>query len=70
MKRFAAMEALMEKMDQHALERQLDLLLPVEGDATTRLFDTATRAEVVSLLKALLSDRLAAVRALEETDDE
>ena len=60
----------MEKMEQRAQERQLDLLMPVDDEATTRLFDKATREEIVSLLEVLLSDRLAAVRAPVETNDE
>jgi len=70
MKRFAAVEAMMEKMEQRAQERQLDLLMPVDDEATRRLFDKATREEIVSLLEVLLSDRLAAVRAPVETNDE
>jgi hypothetical protein len=70
MKRFAAVEAMMEMMEQRPQERQLDLLMPMADDATTRLFDSATRAEIVSLLEVLLSDRLAVVRVPVETDDE
>jgi len=60
----------MEMMEQRPQERQLDLLMPMADDATTRLFDSATRAEIVSLLEVLLSDRLAVVRVPVETDDE
>jgi hypothetical protein len=45
-------------MEQRAQERQLDLLMLTADDVTPRRFDLATRAEIVSLLKALLSDRL------------
>jgi hypothetical protein len=60
----------MEMMEQRAQERQLDLLMPMADDAKTRLFDSATRAEIVSLVEILLSDRLRAVRAPVETADE
>jgi hypothetical protein len=70
MKRFAAVEAMMETMERRAQERQLDLLMPVDDEATTRLFDAATRAEIVSLLEVLLSDRLAAIQTPVETDNE
>ena len=64
MSRFEAVEATME---QRAQERQLDLLMPTADDGTRRLFDLATRAEIVSLLKALLSDRLAVVELIGAT---
>jgi hypothetical protein len=67
MKRFAAAEATME---QRAQERQLELLILAADDVTPRLFDVATRTEIVSLLKALLSDRLSLVRTTAETDDD
>jgi hypothetical protein len=67
MKRFAAAEATME---QHAQERQLELLILAADDVTPRLFDVATRTEIVNLLKALLSDRLSLVRTPAETDDD
>jgi hypothetical protein len=67
MKRFAAAEATME---QRAQERQLELLILAADDVTPRLFDVATRTEIVSLLKALLSDRLSLVRTPAETDDD
>jgi hypothetical protein len=70
MKRFAAVEAMMETMERRAQERQLDLLMPVDDEATTRLFDAATRAEIVNLLEVLLSDRLAAIQTPVETDNE
>lgn len=57
-------------MEQHAHGRQLDLLMLAADDVVPRLFDPATRAEIVSLLKALLSDRLAPPRTPEETDDD
>ena len=60
----------MEVKEQPTQERQLDLLMPMAADTTTRLFDAATRAEIVSLLEVLLSDRLAALRKLVETNDE
>jgi len=60
----------METMEQRGQERQLDLLMPVDDEATTRLFDAATRAEIVNLLEVLLSDRLAAIRTPVETDNE
>ena len=60
----------METMEQRGQERQLDLLMPVDDEATTRLFDAATRAEIVNLLEVLLSDRLAAIRTPVETDKE
>lgn len=39
-------------------------------DVVPRLFDPVRRAEIVSLLKALLSDRLVPVRIPEDTDDD
>lgn len=59
-----------EIRQQRALEQQLDLLTPMTDEATTPRFDAATRAEIVSLLEVLLSDRLAAVRASVEINDE
>jgi hypothetical protein len=73
MKRFATVEAMMERVEirqQRALEQQLDLLMPMTADATTPRFDAAARAEIVSLLEVLLSDRLAAIRASVEINDE
>ena len=67
MKRFAAAEATIE---QRAQERQLELLMLAADDVTPRLFDVATRTEIVNLLKALLSDRLSLVRTPTETDDD
>ncbi|MER8659459.1 hypothetical protein [Mesorhizobium sp. M0847] len=55
-------------MQQHARKRQLDLLMLAADDVVPRLFDPV--AEIVSLLNALLSDRLAPVRIPEETDDD
>ncbi|WP_292607951.1 hypothetical protein [Mesorhizobium sp.] len=57
-------------MQQHAQKRQLDLLMLAADDVVPRLFDPVRRAEIVSLLKALLSDRLPPVRIPEETDDD
>jgi hypothetical protein len=60
------MEAMMERRTQ---ERQLDLLMLAVGDLAPQLFDPATCAEIVSLLKALLNDRLSPVRMPEADDD-
>ena len=57
-------------MEQRAQERQLELLMLAADDVTPRLFDVATRTEIVDLLKALLSDRLSLARTTAETDDE
>ncbi len=57
-------------MEQQAQERQLDLLMLAAEDVTPRQFDPATRAEIVTLLKALLSDRLTLIRMPAETDDD
>ncbi len=57
-------------MEQRAQERQLDLLMLAAEEVTPRLFDMATRAEIVSLLRALLSDRLSLVKTPAETDDD
>jgi hypothetical protein len=67
MKRFATMEATME---QRAQERQLDLLMLTADDVAPRLFDLTTRAQIITLLKVLLSDRLALVSMPAETDDD
>jgi hypothetical protein len=67
MKRFATMEAMME---QRAQERQLDLLLLTAGDVAPPLFDLATCAQIVTLLKVLLSERLALVSMPAETDND
>ena len=53
-------------MEQRAQEQQLELLMLTADEVTPR----ATRTEIVSLLKALLSDRLSLVRAPAETDDD
>jgi hypothetical protein len=58
------MEAMMERRTQ---ERQLDLLMPTVNGP--QLFDVASRAEIVSLLKTLLNDRLVAARMSEVDDD-
>lgn len=57
-------------MEQRAQERQLELLILKADEITPRLFDVATRMEIVSLLKAFLSDRLSLVRTTAETDDD
>ena len=57
-------------MEQRAQERQLELLMLAADDVTPRLFDVATRTEIVDLLMALLSDRLGLVRTTVETDDD
>jgi len=57
-------------MEQRAQERQLELLMRAADEVTPRLFDVATRTEIVDLLKALLSDRLNLVRTTVETDDD
>jgi hypothetical protein len=67
MKRFATMEAMME---QRAQEQQLDLLMLTADDVAPGVFDLATRAQIVTLLKVLLSDRLALVSMPAETDDD
>jgi hypothetical protein len=61
------MEAMME---QPAQEQQLDLLMLTADDVAPSLFDLATRAQIVTLLKVLLNDRLALVRMPAETDDD
>jgi hypothetical protein len=61
------MEAMME---QRAQERQLNLLMLATDDVAPPLFDLATRAQIVILLKVLLSDRLALVSMPAETDDD
>jgi len=60
------MEAMMERRPE---ERQLDLLMPTVDGLVPQLFDVASRAEIVSLLKALLNDRLVAARMREADDD-
>ena len=57
-------------MEQRAQERQLDLLLLTADDVPPPLFDLATRAQIVILLKVLLSERLALVSLPAETDDD
>jgi len=57
-------------MEQRVQERQLELLMLAADDVTPRLFDVATRTEIVDMLKALLSDRLSLVRTTVETDDD
>jgi hypothetical protein len=60
------MEAMMERRTE---ERQLDLLMPTVDGLVPQLFDVANRAEIVSLLKALLNDCLVATRMPEADDD-
>jgi hypothetical protein len=57
-------------MEQRAQERQLDLLMLAADDVNSRLFDVATRTEIINLLKALLSDRLSLVKTPAETHDD
>lgn len=57
-------------MEQRAQERQLDLLLLTAGDVAPPLFDLATCAQIVTLLKVLLSERLALVSMPAETDND
>ena len=57
-------------MEQRVQEQQFELLILAADDVTPRLFDVATRTEIVNLLKALLSDRLSLVRTPTETDDD
>ena len=57
-------------MEQHAQERQLELLLLAADDVTLRLFDVAAHTEIVNLLKTLLSDHLSLVETPAETDDD
>lgn len=57
-------------MEQHAQERQLDLLLLTADDVAPPLYDLATRALIVTLLKVLLNDRLDLVSLPAETDDD
>jgi len=51
-------------------EHQLELLMLTADEVTPRLFDAATRTEIVNLLKALMSDRLNLVETLAETDND
>jgi hypothetical protein len=60
------MEAMMERRTE---ERQFDLLMPTVDGLVPQLFDGANRAEIVSLLKALLNDCLVATRMPEADDD-
>ena len=57
-------------MEQRAQEQQLELHMLAADEVTPRLFDVATRTEIVNLLKALLSDRLRLVKTPAETDDD
>ena len=56
-------------MERRTEERQLELLMPTVDGLVPQLFDVASRAEIVSLLKALLNDRLIAARMPEVDDD-
>ena len=57
-------------MEQRVQEQQFELLMLAVDEVTPRLFDVATRTEIVNLLKALLSDRLSLARTPAETDDD
>ena len=57
-------------MEQRAQERQLNLLVLAADDVARPLFDLTTRAQIVTLLKVLLSERLALVSLPAETDDD
>jgi len=56
-------------MERRIQERQLDLLMPTVDGLVPQLFDVASRAEIVSLLRTLLNDRLAEARMAEADDD-
>lgn len=56
-------------MEWRAQERQLDLLMLAAGNLLLQRFDPMRRPEIVSLLKVLLNDRLAAAR-LQEADND
>ena len=56
-------------MERRTQERQLDLLMPTVDGLVPQLFDVESRAKIVSLLKALLNDRLVAARMPEADDD-
>ena len=57
-------------MEQRAQERQLDLLLLTPDDVPPPPFDLATHAQIGTLLKVLLSERLALVSLPAEMDDD
>ena len=57
-------------MEQRTQQWQLELLMLAADDVTPRLFDVATRTEIVTLVKALLSDRLSLAGTPTETDDD
>lgn len=57
-------------MELRAQERQLDLPLLTDGGVAPPLFDLATGARIVTLLKVLLSERLALVSIPAETDND
>ncbi|WOH52259.1 MULTISPECIES: hypothetical protein [unclassified Bradyrhizobium] len=61
------MEAMVRKRAQ---ERQPDLLMLMVDDVAPRQLDLASRAQIVTLLKVLLSDRLDLVRMPTETDND
>lgn len=54
-------------MERPAQERQLDLLVLTTDGHEKRLFDGSTRAQIVTLLEVLLSDRLDLIRMPAET---
>lgn len=56
--------------EQRARGRQLDLLMLAARDLAPQLFDPATRSQIVTLLKILLSDHVVtAARIPEDGDD-
>ena len=55
---------------KRAQERQPDLLMLMVDDVAPRQLDLASRAQIVTLLKVLLSDRLDLVRMPTETDND
>lgn len=57
-------------MEQHARRQQLDLLVLAARDLARRRFDPATRAEIVNLLKVLLSECAVAAAGRPEVDDD
>ncbi len=57
-------------MRKRAQERQPDLLMLMVDDVAPRQLDLASRAQIVTLLKVLLSDRLDLVRMPTETDND
>ena len=55
---------------KRAQERQPDLLMLMVDDVAPRQLDLASRAQIVTLLKVLLRDRLDLVRMPTETDND